>query len=356
MNRRRIVARSLAWAALLAATLACGFPGAAQPVDLGAAATQTLAALATIAAGTLGAGATPAPPPSDTPAAEASATATPTVTHLVRPDSPGAASGFVVDSTSLPLASERRAIADSFNTNVLERPFTSQAMDYQPHLDLTRAEWSASGGWYYVTLEIEELPPAQAGAAYAVELDLDLDGRGDWLIVAGAPPTSDWTTDGVRAFEDTNNDVGGALVLRPDAPPAQGDGYDRLVFDSGQGSDPDAAWARLSPTGTARIEIAFKTSLIAGDNRLIWGVWADAGPKQPAWFDYHDHFTLGEAGSPLSNSSEYPLKALASVDNACRWVYGFVSNGTEPGVCKPPPTPTPTFTPSITPTPTYTIY
>ncbi|MGH2626969.1 MAG: hypothetical protein ACRDHY_10005, partial [Anaerolineales bacterium] len=265
----------------------------------------------------------------------------------VRPDSPGAAAGFVVDSSSSQLAAQRRAIADSFNTNVLERPFSSQAMDYQPYLDLTRAEWSASGAWYYVILEIEELPPAEADAAYAVELDLDLDGRGDWLILAAAPPTSDWTTDGVQALEDTNNDVGGTSILRPNPPPQPGDGYDRLAYDSGQGADPDAAWVRISPTGMTRIEIAFKTSLIGGDNRLIWGVWAEAGP-QPGWFDYHDHWTLGEAGSPLSNSSDYPLKALASVDNACRWVFGFISDGTEPGVCKPPPTPTPTFTPSPT--------
>lgn len=354
MRRRSPLLRKWGWAILLAAPLACGFPGVTQSVDLSAAATQTLQALATIAAGTLGVGATQVPPAPETPAPPASPTATATVVHIVRPDSPGAVAGFVIDSSSSLLADQRRAIADSFLTNVLERPFTSQAMDYQPYLDLTRAEWSASGPWYYVTLEIEELPPAQVGAAYAVELDLDLDGRGDWLILATAPPTADWTTDGVRALEDTNNDVGGASVLRPDPPPQRGDGYDRLVFDSGQGSDPDAAWVRLSPTGMSRIEIAFKTSLIGGDNRLIWGVWSDAGPQQPGWFDYHDHFNLGEAGSPLSNSSDYPLKALASVDNACRWVYGFVSDGTEPGVCKPPPTPTPTPTPTWTPLPPIT--
>ncbi|HEX9681058.1 MAG TPA: hypothetical protein VGA32_06360, partial [Anaerolineales bacterium] len=342
MRRHSALRRTSSWAMLLGAALACSFPGATTTVDLDAAATQTLQALATIAAGTLGAGATPIPPASETPAPPASPTATATVVHLVRPDSPGAVAGFVIDSSSSPLASQRRAIADSFNTNVLERPFTSQAMDYQPYLDLTRAEWSASGAWYYVTLEIEELPPARAMAAYAVELDLDLDGRGDWLIFAAAPPTTDWTTDGVRALEDTNNDVGGPTVLRPDPPSQQRDGYDRLVFDSGKGSDPDAAWVRLSPTGVGRIEIAFKSSLVGGDNNLIWGVWSDGGPQTPGRFDYHDDFTLGEAGSPLSNSSDYPLKALASVDSACRWVFGFVSNGTEPGVCKPPPTPTPT--------------
>ncbi len=33
---------------------------------------------------------------------------------------------------------------------------------------------------------------------------------------------------------------------------------------------------------------------------------------------------------------------MAAMDNTCRWGYGFVPTGTEPGVCYIPPTPTPT--------------
>jgi hypothetical protein len=71
-------------------------------------------------------------------------------------------------------------------------------------------------------------------------------------------------------------------------------------------------------------------------------VWSDEGPKTPAWFDYNDHFTLAEAGSPDKGSSHYPLKALYSVDNTCRYAYGFTPTTNLPGMCKLPPTPTPT--------------
>jgi hypothetical protein len=45
---------------------------------------------------------------------------------------------------------------------------------------------------------------------------------------------------------------------------------------------------------------------------------------------------------------------MARMDNTCRWGYGFTPDGTEPGACFIPPTPTPTYTPSATPTPTNT--
>jgi hypothetical protein len=354
MNGSRVGRIILAGALSASAIIACAFPGVAPGQDLNAAASQTLSALATISAGTLQAGG-PAGAPSDTPVPPVAPTASPTVVHLVRPDRPGSVSAFLTDRSSLALAAEHRSIADNFNANQLERPFTSQIMDYQGYLDLTGSEWSASGIWYYVTFQLEELPPAGAGAMYAVELDLDVDGRGDWLVIAAAPSSSDWTTDGVRVLEDSNHDVGGSLVLRPDAPPQLGNGYDHLVFDS-QGPDPDAAWVRVSPSETNQVEIAFKSSLIGADNHLTWGVWADAGAKEPAWFDYHDHFTLNEAGSPLSNVSDYPLKSLASVDSTCRWGYGFHPLGTEPGVCPVPVTPTPTATRTKTPTPTPTDF
>jgi hypothetical protein len=77
----------------------------------------------------------------------------------------------------------------------------------------------------------------------------------------------------------------------------------------------------------------------------MWGGWAWEGTPDPAMFDYHDHFSSAQAGSPLSNSSDYPLKEVAAMDNTCRWGYGFEPNGTELGVCYIPPTPTPTPAP-----------
>jgi hypothetical protein len=145
----------------------------------------------------------------------------------------------------------------------------------------------------------------------------------------------------VVVYRDDNNDVGGAHPLRSDAPPQTSDGYETLVFDEGVGPDPDAAWARAPAGAPDRIQIAFKHELIASDTYLLWGAWAEGGTGQPGWFDYNDHFTRAEAGSPLSTSPDYPLDQLASIDNTCRWAYDFVPTEALPGLCALPATPTP---------------
>ena len=332
-------------AALLAAALACNTQNVQAP-DVGAAVTGTMQALGTIAASTLQAPAVPAeplvteaPPPTDTPAIPPTATAT--IVHVTQPGNPPGASSFISDRSSAVLASEHRAIADDFNRNWLERPFTSQVMDYQAHLDMNRAEFAVGAPWIYFTLFLEGLPPADSQALYGVEIDLDKDGRGDWLIVGAAPPDSNWTTNGVRAYRDTNNDVGASTPMRADTPPYTGNGYDELVFDQGLGPDPDAAWIRRAPSGASEIELAFKSSLIGQYDEYLWGAWTDDGVKQPGWFDYHDHFSIAEAGSPISDNSNYPLKALAAVDSTCRWGAGITPEADDIGVCPVPATPTP---------------
>jgi hypothetical protein len=203
--------------------------------------------------------------------------------------------------------------------------------------------------WVYITIFLEgPPPPAGSEAAYGVEVDLDIDGHGDWLVLADVPPDSEWTTDGVRACRDSNGDVGGPTAMVPDGPHASRDGYDDCVFDSGYGIGPDEAWIRRDPGHADRIQIAFLYSLIGNDGEFMWGAWSDESIKDPAWFDYNDHFTSIDAGSPASESSQYPLKAMASMDNTCRWGYGFIPTGSEPGVCYVPPTPTPVLPGSIT--------
>ncbi len=329
---------------LLISALACSMPGGAGP-----AATQTMEALATIVEANLPSGEATKVPDATNPAdatqppAEATEEAlpTPTVAHQIQPSNPGSIKSFMTDRSSASLASERRANADNFDINLLERPFTTQVMDYQEHLDITRAELSMGPPWVYVTIFLEGPPPAGSEAAYGVEVDLDIDGHGDWLILADAPPDSVWTTDGVRACRDADADVGGPTAMISDNPNSARDGYEKCVFDSGYGIGPDEAWIRRDPGHADRIQIAFLYSLIGNDGEFMWGAWSDETIKDPTWFDYHDHFTLVEAGSPASESSQYPLKTMASLDNTCRWAYGFTPTGSEPGVCYIPPTPTP---------------
>ena len=289
MKGNRHVRPVLAVFLLASAALACNLPGvgATQP-PAPVAPSQTAPPSAT------------SEPPTAT-VATPEATPTVPIVHTTFPGEPPAAARFMTDRSSAALASERRAIADDFNNGRFERPFTSQVMDYKAYLDLNRAEIAGSPLWLYVTLFLEGAPSGAEPAAYGGELDLDLDGRGDWLIGGAAPPGTEWTTDGVRAYQDTNNDVGGPTPVRSD-PPQTGDGYDSLVFDQGLGPDPDAAWIRLAPGAPNRVQIAFKYGLIGGDSEFLWGGWA-FGEPEPAWFDYQDHFTLDQAGSPASESA-----------------------------------------------------
>ena len=133
---------------------------------------------------------------------------------------------------------------------------------------------------------------------YGVEVDMNVDGRGDVLVMAAKPGTA-WSTDGVKAWLDRNHDVGGAHPIQSD-PPANTDGYETMVFDAGVGTDPDTAWARISPADPNIVQIAFKSTLINDADNFTWGAWAmNDSMLNPAWFDYNDHFTNAEAGSPL---------------------------------------------------------
>ncbi len=299
------------------------------------------------------------PPPQDamptSPQVENSplppASPVPTVQHLTQPGEPNRIRTWVSDISSAQYASEHRAMSEYFNGNLYERPFTAGVMQYQPYLDLIKTELGDGGEWIYVVLSLEGSPPAGSQAFYAIEIDTDRDGRGDWFIGAIAPPSTTWTTDGVKVWYDTNNDVGGSNPTISEAPLSGIDGYDELIFDAGYGTDPDFAWARIDPSSAKRIQLAFKHSLIQSADTFLWGGWSDEGPREASWFDYNDHFTLAEAGSPLVNKTDYPLKALFSVDNTCRWGYGFEPTTPYPGLCPlPEPTPIPP-TPTIIPSP-----
>jgi hypothetical protein len=203
---------------------------------------------------------------------------------------------------------------------------------YYSEIDIQHMELAEDTEWVYATITLKG--PDKDGhftGVYGLEIDVDLDGRGDFLILATNPLAGDWSTDGAQVWTDTNNDVGNHTVVESD-PPQTGDGYDKLLFDRGLGGDPDTAWSRVSPDNPNSIQIAVKKSLF-NDTAYLWGVWAGKS-LDPAWFDLVDHFTFAEAGSPIVDYEVYyPLKALSEVDNTCRLPAGFQPLGSEPGLC-----------------------
>ncbi|MGA2820142.1 MAG: hypothetical protein ABSF61_05740 [Anaerolineales bacterium] len=284
--------------------------------------------------------ASPTPAPTDTPIPQALATDAPTaavapVTHVRHPGNPGTSAQYLTDTASIGTSGDHRAPGgEDYNLDRYERPFTSQDMTYLPALDITRADIAWDGQWFYITIKLQASPltAQDRPADYGAEIDVNHDGRGDYLILISAPKTKDWTTDGVRVFQDQNHDVGGATPLASDNQP--GNGYETLVFNQGQGPDPDAAWGRISPSDPATVQIAFLRNTIGGAGSFLWWAWADAGIRRPDWFDYNDHFTLAEAGSPLAESKpDYPLKGLWGIDDTCRMAYGFTPDASVKGLC-----------------------
>ena len=204
MSPRPLSAFQLALSTLLFLTLACGIQSQATPtldptvvalavqqtVQAGGSAVTSGPPPATIPASTEFAPTEPAVSPSDTPVPP-----TPTIVHVATPVNPSGTNSFMTDRSSAALALERHAIGDNLDIGLLERPFTANVMDYQGYLDVNRGELSKPSPWVYVTLFLEQTPPAGAPATYGVEVDIDIDGRGDFLIVGAAPSGTDWTTD-----------------------------------------------------------------------------------------------------------------------------------------------------------------
>lgn len=297
--------------------------------------------------GTAGERATATPPPTWTEEIPTQATApteeptetpvpaTPTVTHVLMPGEPPGARVFVADVNSSARADQRSVTSgDNYTRNRFERPFSSGTMEYRADVDITRAEMTFDDTWFYFSIQLAGPGPTSDSmqATYAIELDYNRDGRGDWLITVENPSSFNWSTEDVSVLVDIDGDVGGSSAMRADDVQAFGDGFETRMFDSGQGDDPDAAWARLAPGVDSAVQLAVKREFLRSLS-FLWGAWADAGLSDPGMFDYVDRFTENQAGSPLQGSAIYPLNEVAAVDNTCRMYYGFTPTGSEPGIC-----------------------
>ena len=155
------------------------------------------------------------------------------VTHTITPGEPGWIYKWFYDTDSTRNASNGYVTGgDDFVANLYERPFTEDEMVYRPDVDITKTEISSDNTFYYVIITLSgENPDGGLQAIYGVEIDEDRDGRGDLLVVADHPGSTSWSIDGVGVYRDTNNDVGGSSIMRPDSSYA-GNGYDQVVFSS----------------------------------------------------------------------------------------------------------------------------
>jgi hypothetical protein len=282
----------------------------------------------------------------------------PPVQHVMVPgDLPAVRSGLAGDHDSSSTAAEQRAPGgDRFTFGRYERPFNAGTMDvYFPYLDILISEFYQDDTWMYAVISVKgDEAGGTPDGKYGFEIDLDVDGGGDWLVMAHQPASTEWTTDGVRVWFDENDDVGGAVKVAADNSSSFGDGYETMVFGSGQGDDdPDLAWVRISPDDPNTIQFAVKRSLLGGDTAFMVGMWSGNDDFDPALFDVNDTLTHEQAGASLKELEFfYPVKELSELDNACRMAIGFNATGIEPGVCPVPAAPgNPGDDPSIPPPP-----
>jgi hypothetical protein len=281
--------------------------------------------------------------PTDAPPTDPNLTDTPEILHEITPGEPGYISKWFYDTDSSDNQNAGGVTGgDDYVANLFERPFTRGEMVYRPDIDIVKTEIKHDDNFIYTNIFMSgEHPSGGLPGTYGVEIDWDRDGRGDLLVLAQSPNLNDWDISGVSIHKDTNNDVGGRNIMRPD-PNYQGDSYDQEFFSMNVLDDPDAAWSRWQSNAQPVVTIAFKRSLLSGNNTFVWGVWASEDLLTSANLDLHDRFTQSEAGSPYPNRSNYPLSQINLVDNTCRETFGFEPSSPIPGLCYTPEAATPT--------------
>lgn len=251
---------------------------------------------------------------------------------------------YVTDCRTGPLTPSTELIqpgggCDSWQIQRYERPFNAIDQNvFFPDLDVWFGNLGRSGDWFYLNIEVAGLMTGSSfpNGSYGIEIDLDQDRRGDILILATGPGksfSSEWSTEGVQVWLDTDNDVGFRFPDQPDNP-ATGNGYDLLAFDQGQGDSAYTAWSRVITEKQPNIEIAFKSTVIGESSAFRWWVWSDAGVQNPGLFDYQDAFSNEMAGDVYQNAPFFPANQLFALDNTCAAVWGMVSIE-DAGTCTP---------------------
>ncbi len=265
------------------------------------------------------------------------------IVHAMNAGEPGWVHRWFYDSDSSSMAQQKKAPGgDDYYKNLFERPFTENDMLYHPDIDIQKSEISSDPNFFYFSIYLEgaNLESTSLPGVYGAEIDTDLDGHGDYLFLCSEPDQAGWAVEKASAYKDSNNDVGGYAPSSAEAA-SSGNGYDQVIFSLENLSDPDALWCRQRKGSDIIVDIAVKRSLANSPGRFLWGTWAFGSMPDPAKFEFNDHFTEAEAGSPYPASSKYPLKALNLTDSTCRETFQFDPTTDIPGMClRPQPTAT----------------
>jgi hypothetical protein len=227
---------------------------------------------------------------------------------------------------------------DEWAVNRYERPFNAVSQDeYYPDLDIEYAFLGRDVEWYFLRFALFDPQPGTdfLAGTYAVEMDLEGDGRGDLLVLVSEPGKeagNKWSTQGVQIWADSNDDVG---AMKPNAPESDvpADGYDTLLFDQGSGDDPNGAWARAFMSGSAYVELAFKTHYLGEAFAFKWWVWSSYGSYSPDMFELHDFYSHEQTGDTYEGKAFFPAKEVFAIDSTCAKMWGASPNQADPDFC-----------------------
>ena len=321
MKQRRLTRLPTALVAIFTAMLACNIPfGAPEAPATEPPATLPPTQLVTVQN-------TPtSSPPTEIP-----------IQHTTIPVSlPESRSGHAGDYDSSVTAAQKKSNGgDRFTFEQFERPFNANTMDvYFPELDIIDTFVYQDDAWIYGTIRVVDRSAASSSPyRFAMQLDVQVDGKGDYLVIAENPSSTDWTVTGVQVYFDANSDVGDLTAMFTDLD-AQTDGFETQLFDQGTGDDPDGAWVRISPDESNIIQFAVKRTLIGEPFLYMVNMWTGHATLDPTLFDYSDHYTHELAGAADPGfPTFYPIKAVYELDNSCRIAVGFQPQGNEPGLC-----------------------
>jgi len=220
---------------------------------------------------------------------------------------PAERSGHAGDfDSSLSAANQEATGGDRHTFGEFERPFNAQTMDkYFEQQDIVDTFVFQDDIWIYGQIMLRGQGSDETiSSKYALELDVDIDGKGDFLVTASEPTSTEWTVEGVQVCKDQNKSVGNKTAMYTDKNATAGDGFEVCVFNAGEGQDPDSAWVRAAVDGTPTVEIAVKRSVLGNSDKYLIGMWAGTTLLDPALFDVNDHFTHEQAGAA---NRGYPL-------------------------------------------------
>ena len=260
--------------------------------------------------------------------------AQPEVVHSMIPNAgPNAVANAHDNEESTSFESKSVSNGDIFDLNRFERPFTAGDMTYLPYVDIADISMSEDPTFYYIQIKLAGVDAETGGikGMYGVDFDLNTDGKAEVLLLAEAPAGAQWSTDGVSLYVDEDDNVGGQSI-KPDEVYA-GNGFEKMIFDSASGDDPDTAWVHYVNTSAPIVEFALKKSVLESVPQFMWSAMASSTTIDPARLYYNDSFSLARAGSPQKGDQYYPLNELAGFDNTCRLPAGFVATGAEPLGC-----------------------